>query len=100
MFSQTGLSKGFGFVYFQDLNDAKDAKAELDGTTLDGRKLRVDFSLTSKPHEPTPGQYLGKKGYVSGSSNMAVDGDAGIHFAIIWHASDIRRYDMMSYDCQ
>jgi transformer-2 protein len=26
---------------------------------IDGQKVRVDFSLTNKPHERTPGIYMG-----------------------------------------
>ena len=28
---------------------------------LHGRKLRVDFSATTRPHNPTPGEYRGNK---------------------------------------
>lgn len=33
----TKRPRGFAFVEFVDQRDAEDAKAELDGTTLDGR---------------------------------------------------------------
>ena len=48
----TGRSRGFGFVYFTDFEGAKKAKAAMDGEELDGRPIRVDFSLTSRKTEP------------------------------------------------
>lgn len=63
---------------------------------LQGRKIRVDFSMTQKPHEPTPGEYMGPKrpdrddrdrrgggggydrgGYGGGSSRGRYDSDRG-----------------------
>lgn len=38
----TGRSRGFGFVTFEAPADAKRAIAELDGTELDGRTIRVN----------------------------------------------------------
>lgn len=57
---QTGRSRGFGFVYFEDIADAAEAKERLNGQDLDGRKMRVDYSITKRPHTPTPGVYMGK----------------------------------------
>jgi len=35
------------------------------GSEIDGRKIRVDYSITERAHTPTPGIYLGKTtGYV------------------------------------
>ncbi len=39
---ETGRSRGFGFVTFKDENDAARAIEQLDGTTLDGRTIKVD----------------------------------------------------------
>lgn len=39
---ETGRSRGFGFVTFQDDAGATKAIQELDGTTLDGRTIKVD----------------------------------------------------------
>jgi transformer-2 protein len=33
----------------------------LNGTELQGRRIRVDFSTTHKPHNPTPGAYMGQR---------------------------------------
>jgi len=38
----TGRSRGFGFVTFHDEASATRAIEELDGSTLDGRSIRVD----------------------------------------------------------
>ena len=35
------------------------AKNETHGMDIDGQKVRVDFSLTEKPHDRTPGIYMG-----------------------------------------
>ncbi|XP_076438190.1 transformer-2 protein homolog beta-like [Babylonia areolata] len=57
---QTGRSRGFAFVYFRSTDDAYEAKYRCDGMEIDGRKIRVDFSITGGPHPPTPGVYLGR----------------------------------------
>lgn len=36
------------------------AKEKTTGIELDGRRIRVDFSITRRPHTPTPGIYMGK----------------------------------------
>ena len=38
----TGRSRGFGFVTYNDLDAATRAIEELDGSMLDGRTIRVD----------------------------------------------------------
>uniref|UniRef100_A0A183GBS5 RRM domain-containing protein n=1 Tax=Heligmosomoides polygyrus TaxID=6339 RepID=A0A183GBS5_HELPZ len=55
----TGRSRGFGFVYFDRLEDACAARDKLSGKEIDGHKIRVDYSLTKRAHTPTPGQYMG-----------------------------------------
>lgn len=57
---RTGESRGYAFIYFDQLADAEVAKEKMNGTVLDGREIRVDFSKTQGPHSSTPGQYLGK----------------------------------------
>ncbi|GFV47131.1 hypothetical protein TNCV_2322761 [Trichonephila clavipes] len=61
--AQSGRSRGFAFVYFEDTKDAKTAKDRCDGREIDGRKIRVDFSITKRAHTPTPGIYMGKPTY-------------------------------------
>ena len=47
----TGRSRGFGFVTFEDDNDAQKAMEELDGKELDGRSLRVNEAQDKKPRD-------------------------------------------------
>nr|XP_046264038.1 cold inducible RNA binding protein a isoform X2 [Scatophagus argus] len=39
---ETGRSRGFGFVKYDNAEDAKDAMAAMNGKSLDGRAIRVD----------------------------------------------------------
>jgi RNA recognition motif-containing protein len=39
---ESGRSRGFGFVEFENEADAQTAQAALDGSDLDGRTLRVN----------------------------------------------------------
>ncbi|GMR42811.1 hypothetical protein PMAYCL1PPCAC_13006, partial [Pristionchus mayeri] len=55
----TGRSRGFGFIYFERLDDATAARDKLNGIELDGRKIRIDYSVTKRAHSPTPGNYQG-----------------------------------------
>lgn len=57
---QTGKSRGFAFVYFESQKDATEAKDECTGMEIDGRRIRVDYSITKRPHTPTPGIYMGR----------------------------------------
>lgn len=56
----SGRSRGFAFIYFENIEDATEAREALNGTELDGRKIRVDFSITKRAHTPTPGMYMGR----------------------------------------
>nr|VZI12866.1 unnamed protein product [Spirometra erinaceieuropaei]VZI50716.1 unnamed protein product [Spirometra erinaceieuropaei] len=55
-----GRSRGFGFLYFRHLSDAKEAKNDAHGLEIDGRPIRVDYSITERAHSPTPGVYMGR----------------------------------------
>ncbi|XP_043920552.1 transformer-2 protein homolog alpha isoform X3 [Protopterus annectens] len=57
---RTGRSRGFAFVYFERLEDAKEAMERANGMELDGRRIRVDYSITKRAHTPTPGIYMGR----------------------------------------
>lgn len=46
---ETGRSRGFGFVTFQDETSASDATAGMDGASLDGRTLRVNVAEDRRP---------------------------------------------------
>lgn len=41
--------------------DAARCIEKLNGLSLHGRNIRVDYSATQKPHSSTPGQYMGAK---------------------------------------
>jgi len=56
----SGRSRGFAFIYYESVQDATDARQALNGIDLDGRKIRVDFSITKRAHTPTPGMYMGR----------------------------------------
>ena len=47
----TGRSRGFGFVEMTDQEASRKAIAELDGTTVDGRNIKV---MEAKPKEDKP----------------------------------------------
>lgn len=57
---QSGRSRGFAFVYFRATHNAMEAKDRCNGIEVDGRRIRVDYSITERAHTPTPGIYLGK----------------------------------------
>ncbi|CAD7011866.1 transformer-2 sex-determining protein [Ceratitis capitata] len=58
--AQTGRSRGFCFIYYDDIADAKAAKDACSGMEIDDRRIRVDYSTTQRPHTPTPGVYMGR----------------------------------------
>lgn len=59
--------KGFGFITFQNPNDAKVAKEELHDKDILGRTIRVDLSLP-KDQLPPPRRDFGGGGYFSGGN--------------------------------
>ena len=50
---KTGRSRGFAFIYFESVEDAKVAKEAMSDQEIDGRRVRVDFSITKRAHTPT-----------------------------------------------
>ncbi|XP_018577129.1 transformer-2 protein homolog beta isoform X4 [Anoplophora glabripennis] len=61
--AKTGRSRGFSFVYFESTEDAKVAKEQCSGMKINGKNIRVDYSITERAHTPTPGIYMGKPTY-------------------------------------
>jgi transformer-2 protein len=57
---RSGHSRGFAFVYFARQEDAEQAVRETNGMVMQGKPVRVDFSVTQKAHDPTPGRYMGE----------------------------------------
>ena len=45
---KTGRSRGFAYVYFEAMEDAKAAKDAMDNTEFDGRKIRVAYSIIKR----------------------------------------------------
>lgn len=58
---RTRRSRGFGFVTFEDPEDAADARDKMNGKNIDDREVRVDFSITKSAHDSTPGEYRGRE---------------------------------------
>ncbi|XP_055597581.1 transformer-2 protein homolog beta-like [Uranotaenia lowii] len=59
--AKTKASRGFGFVYFREQEGATIAKEQCNGMTVHERSIRVDYSVTDRPHTPTPGIYMGER---------------------------------------
>ncbi|XP_069073218.1 cold-inducible RNA-binding protein-like [Pleurodeles waltl] len=60
---ETQRSRGFGFVTYENQEDAKDALKGMDGKTLDGRQIRVDQAGKS---DRSRGGRGGGRGYSRG----------------------------------
>ncbi|XP_016839610.1 transformer-2 protein homolog alpha isoform X2 [Nasonia vitripennis] len=75
--AKTKRPKGFCFVYFESLEDAKVAKEQCSGMAIDGRRIRVDYSITERAHTPTPGIYIGKPTHVCGGGGGSGGGGGG-----------------------
>lgn len=58
---RSGRSRGFGFIRMSSVEEATRCVQELNGIDLNGRNIRVDYSVTNKPHAPTPGEYMGHR---------------------------------------
>ncbi|KAH8305927.1 hypothetical protein KR018_004129, partial [Drosophila ironensis] len=67
--AHTHRSRGFCFIYFEKLSDARVAKDACSGLEIDDRRIRVDYSITQRAHTPTPGIYMGRpsRGFVNRS---------------------------------
>ena len=61
----TGRSRGFGFVTFNDDEAADKAQAALNGTELDGRTIKVDVAQ-AKQRSGNGGGGGGRGGYSGG----------------------------------
>jgi len=49
---KTQDSKGYAFIYFYDIESATRARNSMNGKTIEGKEIRVDYSATRKPHPP------------------------------------------------
>uniref|UniRef100_A0A8C9PFX8 Cold-inducible RNA-binding protein n=1 Tax=Spermophilus dauricus TaxID=99837 RepID=A0A8C9PFX8_SPEDA len=57
---ETQRSRGFGFVTFENIDDAKDAMMAMNGKSVDGRQIRVDQAGKSSDNR--------SRGYRGGST--------------------------------
>uniref|UniRef100_A0AC34GR79 RRM domain-containing protein n=1 Tax=Panagrolaimus sp. ES5 TaxID=591445 RepID=A0AC34GR79_9BILA len=48
----TGRSRGFGFVSFEERDDATRAREKIADTMIDGMKVRVDYAIQNRRHSP------------------------------------------------
>ena len=62
----TGRSRGFGFVTFEDDEAADKAVAALNGTDLDGRTIKVDVAQAKQRSGGGGGGGGGRGGYSGG----------------------------------
>lgn len=70
----TGRSRGFGFVSFQTIEDAKAAMQAMDGVELDGRPLRLSLAAQNPPAGSTPSTTQSQQEKIaSGGSEPEVD---------------------------
>ncbi|KAL9098257.1 MAG: hypothetical protein Q9163_006054 [Psora crenata] len=47
----TRQPKGFGFITFADVEDAKNARKEFNGASFDGKRIEVDFAEPRRRHD-------------------------------------------------
>lgn len=70
----TGRSRGFGFISFQTIEDAKAALQAMDGVELDGRPLRLSLAAQNPPAGSTPSTVQSQQEQTaSGGSEPEVD---------------------------
>ena len=82
-------SRGFGFVTFEAVDGATAARDATNDMDLDGRRIRVDYSVTAKPHDPTPGFYAGRPTYALPLISMHIHSMLAVHVNDAAMAADI-----------
>uniref|UniRef100_A0A914PC36 RRM domain-containing protein n=1 Tax=Panagrolaimus davidi TaxID=227884 RepID=A0A914PC36_9BILA len=50
---ETGRSRGFGFVNFEERSEATRAREKISDTVIDGMKVRVDYAIQNRRSSPT-----------------------------------------------
>ena len=61
----TKKSKGYGFVTFADATDAQNAKTSLDGSILDGKKIKVELAEPRHREEGQSGESIPQQSIAS-----------------------------------
>jgi len=69
--TNTGQSKGYGFVEFEDRRDAEEAFEKYHGLEIDGRKLRIDWDLGIDKKMSMPA--TGREEHLSGEVDVDLD---------------------------
>lgn len=60
---ETGRSKGFGFVEFENDDEGKKAEAEMNGKEIGGRTVNVNQARPQKPREDRGGYGGGQRSW-------------------------------------
>ncbi|MGH0189158.1 UNVERIFIED_CONTAM: hypothetical protein FKN15_033699 [Acipenser sinensis] len=74
---ETGRSRGFGFVTYENTEDAKDAMMAMNGKSVDGRQIRVDQAGKSSGNRGGGGGYRGGSGGGRGGGQYFRGGRGG-----------------------
>ncbi|KAG9832079.1 RNA-binding domain-containing protein, partial [Aureobasidium melanogenum] len=91
-----GLSRGFGFVEFETLQDAEKAQKELNQKTLAGRSMAVQFHLRREPRNPMNGNKKAQSNkpsktlFIGNMSFQMSDKDLNDLFRNITNVLDVR----------
>lgn len=65
-------------------DEAEECIKQLNGLDLNGRKIRVDYSMTVKPHQPTPGEYRACPSLLAARSELA-------RLTLVWNVAVAHR---------
>ena len=95
IFNERG-SKGFGFVTFQSATDADNARAELHGSVVDGRKIEVN-NATARVQTKKPTVIPGVTGGVGGIAGVPGGVAAGVAAAALRGAAITRGRILRGY---
>jgi len=95
IFNERG-SKGFGFVTFQSATDADNARAELHGSVVDGRKIEVN-NATARVQTKKPTVIPGVPGGVGGIAGVPGGVAAGVAAAALRGAAITRGRILRGY---
>ena len=69
MRGKTGRSRGYAFVYYESVEDAKVAQEAMVDQKFKGRRILVNFANNRMPRVSTPGFYKGKPTAFHGPSD-------------------------------